>query len=375
MLTLHIFNPEHDLALAYGQHGYTTPRAAAVLQNDLAFLMAIFAEEGDFVLTPDKKYASQCLRQWGDFLPQVELVSWADGLGSLHLKNVNPWGWDESLRYKLLQNGLHEGLVPAVNTLRQHRNQSHRNTSVSILSSLRQLLADIHTVGEMECVTSINSIQKLLHQGNKLMLKAPWSSSGRGVVAVESRNMPANIQRWAENILHKQGGLMIEPLYNRVCDFAMEFFIENDNTVRYAGLSLFKTSGTQYTGNVIASEEVKQRLLKQWISADELHKVRTSLQLLISKHLSDCYKGPLGVDMMIVENIIHTPSLPHKNRPDATSYALHPCVEVNLRCTMGHVALALSKRNPDLSALMQIEYTGRFQLNLLSTPWDQQALL
>ena len=40
------------------------------------------------------------------------------------------------------------------------------------------------------------------------------------------------------------------------------------------------------------------------------------------------YRGPLGIDMMLV-------------RPAAPSSAplLHPCIEVNLRRTMGHVAL------------------------------------
>jgi hypothetical protein len=55
------------------------------------------------------------------------------------------------------------------------------------------------------------------------------------------------------------------------------------------------------------------------------------------------YEGPFGIDMMVVAN------------PDATSekslaadieerqFLLHPCVEINLRRTMGHVALALTR--------------------------------
>ena len=39
------------------------------------------------------------------------------------------------------------------------------------------------------------------------------------------------------------------------------------------------------------------------------------------------YEGLFGVDMMIVHS------------DEAQKYVLHPCVEVNLRRTMGHVAL------------------------------------
>jgi hypothetical protein len=47
----------------------------------------------------------------------------------------------------------------------------------------------------------------------------------------------------------------------------------------------------------------------------------------------------------------------------AVPYLLHPCVEINLRRTMGHVALALHRRlNPTdddaFEAVMQVKYDG-----------------
>ena len=47
----------------------------------------------------------------------------------------------------------------------------------------------------------------------------------------------------------------------------------------------------------------------------------------MSSALKDVYTGPFGVDMMILNN----------------GY-IHPCVELNLRQTMGHVALALTQK-------------------------------
>ena len=46
-MTLHIFNPEHDIALASGLANFTAPHAGRQLRHDLGFLPAIWAQEGD----------------------------------------------------------------------------------------------------------------------------------------------------------------------------------------------------------------------------------------------------------------------------------------------------------------------------------------
>ena len=47
--TIHIFNPGHEFALAENKSYVTLPRAAQQLQNDLAFLPALWAKADDFV--------------------------------------------------------------------------------------------------------------------------------------------------------------------------------------------------------------------------------------------------------------------------------------------------------------------------------------
>lgn len=62
---------------------------------------------------------------------------------------------------------------------------------------------------------------------------------------------------------------MIEPYYNKVKDFGMEFFADETGQVHYLGLSLFHTANGAYTGNILASEEVKRRcsaVTFRWIS-------------------------------------------------------------------------------------------------------------
>ena len=48
-MTLHIFNPEHDLALASNLKNFTSPHAGRQLRHDLAWIPALWAEKGEKV--------------------------------------------------------------------------------------------------------------------------------------------------------------------------------------------------------------------------------------------------------------------------------------------------------------------------------------
>ena len=55
--TLHIFNPEHDIALASNLANFTAPHAGRELRADLGYLPVLWAEEGDMVLVDNVDYA------------------------------------------------------------------------------------------------------------------------------------------------------------------------------------------------------------------------------------------------------------------------------------------------------------------------------
>ena len=56
-MKLHIFNPEHDIALAYNSILFTPPHAGRELRSDLGFIPALWADDGDFVLVDDVEAA------------------------------------------------------------------------------------------------------------------------------------------------------------------------------------------------------------------------------------------------------------------------------------------------------------------------------
>jgi hypothetical protein len=140
---------------------------------------------------------------------------------------------------------------------------------------------------------------------------------------------------------------MVEPYYRKVKDFGMEFYSDGLGHVTYLGLSLFHTKNGAYTGNLLATESKKQELLSHYLPLSLLCEV----QEMICKHmgtlLSDKYEGPFGIDMMVCAS--------HSTTGDP-QFLLHPCVEINLRRTMGHVALALSPDDDDILRVMRVDY-------------------
>jgi len=58
-MTLHIFNPEHDIALAQNNSNYTPSNAVLQIRNDLAFIPYIWANQGDLILVNDVMMANK----------------------------------------------------------------------------------------------------------------------------------------------------------------------------------------------------------------------------------------------------------------------------------------------------------------------------
>jgi hypothetical protein len=53
MIDVYLFNPEHDLALAHGEHNYTAPPFARQFRHDLRLLPAWLAPAGSYIAVPD----------------------------------------------------------------------------------------------------------------------------------------------------------------------------------------------------------------------------------------------------------------------------------------------------------------------------------
>lgn len=355
-MTIHIFNPEHDIALASGLSNFTAPHAGRQLRHDLGFLPAVWAEEGDVVLVDD---VEQAQREWrklvhrantllgGDSLlrPNPQFAPTKQSVCSDQTTGIEPWGWNSALRAELRRRGVSEQLMPTLSQLQAIRELSHRRTAAHLLPTLRLE----GTIGEAFECREADEVERLLQQYGQLVMKAPWSSSGRGLRFLAVGRTPFSMQaRWFRHVVAAQGSVMVEPYYNKVKDFGMEFYSDGEGGISYLGLSLFHTANGAYTGNILATESTKRSMISAYLTETLLDIVREKICIGLGIVFNGKYRGPFGIDMMVCAS------------QNNDGFLLHPCVEINLRRTMGHVALALSPNDDDLSRVMRIDYTDNY---------------
>ena len=327
---LYIFNPESDLALAYGIEGYTAPPHARQLRRDLQMLPAWYCTQGAAILTqePDTDTAWLGLTS-GQMDISARCVT-AGELGS-HRFTFTPWGWNHELRYRLVDEGACADDIPPREWLDKLRQLSHRSTALRLYSHLR---------GELDCPMppeprQARSVAEILDYESchpQCYIKAPWSGSGRGIYRVLDRLSP-NFIGWASGVLRRQGSVICEHALDRVLDFAMEYHCHN-GAARFAGYSVFTTDAHNSfdSGTVAHCEELRQEIAARLGDEELLESVKASAGRFINREIAPVYSGYMGVDMMLY-------------RTAAGETRLNPCVELNLRMTMGAVTALFARHH------------------------------
>ncbi|MGN0047588.1 MAG: hypothetical protein ACI37U_01655 [Bacteroides sp.] len=329
-MTIHLFNPETDMALAERNAHYMPPESIRSMARDLAMLPVWYADPGHAVLALSDTNCDYLRRLHSYFSLPVELVS-PQMLQTGEDARIQPWGWNHALRNRLQEQGVSSRRLPAVEWLDNYRELSGRQSCIGILQSFQDMEGCCGTMARMESVEDCRIYAAACSQG--VVFKTPWSSSGKGLRWCRKR-FGSEDESWCARSIRKQGYLVASPIVDRVCDLAMEFYSDGRGKVVFAGYSLFDCDAKgRYTGNLLAAQEYIERLLiASYFPLPFLVRVREQLCRQLALTYAKSYSGYLGVDMMVVK--------------DGTSgrYLLHPCSEVNLRMNMGVVARLFTER-------------------------------
>ena len=338
---MYLFNPDHDLALANFMSNFTAPASARKLRSDLAMLPVWYAPDKAVIIAEGN--LNNCfLESLKSKLPIYNmLVSFSQLEYYPHLK-VNPWGWNPAVRRQLLESGIDEKILPTLTQLETIHSYSGRQNAVKLLAELKEMNNDF--CGESYFFTNIDELLSYVYasQGDQV-LKMPYSGSGKGIVWIKGEITDKQID-WCKRIINKQGGVVIEPVLNRVQDFAMEFEM-TDSGIKFIGYSLFQsaTSGA-YVGNILISDAEIEKKLSAFVGVALLNELKSKLEIKLSAYFPR-YRGYLGVDMMICDSA-------------DTTFQLQPCIEINMRMNMGIVAHRLYERfvHPNSSGIYSINY-------------------
>lgn len=298
-----LFYPSHDIALGNGVRHFNPPAAARQLQDDLSWLAEIW--------------------NYGEVQPL-------------------PWGWDWDTRHYLNKSlGIKEKYLPNDQQLEALRRLSSRRTTITILNQIGfsdEIPSFLKTDDQLKHFISDHDKDNI-----PFALKTPWSSSGRGLI--RSTVTPRGIlQQRATSVIRKMGGIIGEKWYNKKKDFAMLFKVTH-HEVTFVGYSLFdnEENGTYRQGYLLSNEEIERRIGNN----EQLHAIREKLLPILSHLFSPFFDLPWQVGYIGIDMMLYAPDA--RSCTDAfledTPLLLHPCIEMNVRCTMGVVCRLWSDRN------------------------------
>ncbi|MDR2955927.1 MAG: hypothetical protein LBV43_12690 [Prevotella sp.] len=323
------FNPGHETAVLNGSPYYTAPANVAAMQRELAFLPAWYGSNGDIVLCEDMRqrdYLNFLCKQFPDLpraIDKEELVNHED-------MEVSVWGMSpQTIHYFEELAEKYDIRLNSPMWDNEYLYLNSRQAARDCLSVLCKRMSDIPTDLMPQFYTSLDDIESAVNAScSQLLAKAPYSSSGRGLLWLPVSGLTRTERQVLHGILKKQGSVSVEKAVNKKVDFAMEFLCDGKGKVEFAGYSLFDTNAKgSYTFNYILRQEEIEAKLTGDISSSLLYSVRKEMSSILAELYASKYKGCIGVDMMIYE--------------DGNEYKLHPCVEINMRYNMGYLSLKL----------------------------------
>lgn len=320
------------MALAADAQMYVPPRNVRQMEKDLKLFPLAWAEDGDAVLGEEDGLGNEGKRDNIDFSQYVP----------------KPWGWSKSLKHRLLRLGVLEENMPSDEQLDWWRRWSSREFAAKyiqrFLGSVEQRngnrTCDVFVGEDMRFCESVSDLR--FQKGQRMILKSPWSSSGRGVFVAE--NMNEKTLTRIEGVLRNQGGILVDRYYHKVLDFALEFDAQASGKVVFLGYSVFQAAEDgKYGWNKVARQEELEQDLLNICGKDAMEWLTSTISLhqkLLEEEFRGRYVGPVGIDMLVVHE-------------EGKQIKIHPCIEINLRMNMGIVAIHLADKLEQLRKMVE----------------------
>lgn len=342
------FNPGHETAVLNSSPYYMAPANVVTMQNELSFLPAWYGNGQDVVLSVNKldnSFYSFLLNNL-QFLPKPII---SEELPLYKSSEISVWGISPQVvhYFNMLNDEYEINLdIPVWNADFAYLNSREAASECLkyLINNAKELSDDIVP----HFYTRLDNVEEAVNNSSiQLLAKAPYSSSGRGLLWLPIGGLTRTERQILHGILKKQGSVSVESVLEKETDFAMEFICDGKGGVVFAGYSLFYTTAKgAYLGNYIGKQENILKEFSEKIEIDLLDRVKELLISLIKEKYAYKYKGCIGVDMMIYKS--------------SKSYKLHPCLEINMRYNMGYLALKLFENHISPNS------EGRFYLDFSS---------
>ncbi len=342
---VHWFNPgaEDQVMSAVSGKPFQPNKMGLALEEDLEILMLAMCRRDDVLLMrrPPSNEHLAYLKRAGFDLPEITSV---EALRDRKLGGLRPWAWspDASEQLKLLAADVSPN-VPW--QWRESLPSLWFSKEIGIELEKRLGLEQESGTVCREVDHAIQEISRHVESGQALV-KAVHACAGRGHLRVNHGSKDADTRLWLERTLAAHHAVVVEPWLDRVADFSALYEMDLTGNASLIGLTVMENDAAgRFLGNRVGPKwgsllepEVAAFLFKQGILDFVENRVPATLTDLLPG-----YSAPLGIDLMV-------------HRLPGGSLALKHIVELNVRLTMGRIALELLKKSTP-------QRSGRFRIH------------
>lgn len=338
-----LFNPTCEYAIANGSPNWQPNRLLQKMEADLSSLPLFFAGKNDFVLVEQMPTIEflQSLMQMDLEIPGFILKN--DAINNQQFLNLTinkllPWGWSPAahqLLFPLKQSCSAEfRQSPVYGWKPEHREITSRKFAIDILKQVytsfnADYLMPTDHIPKI-CQNQTDFENAIRHWG-KIMVKAPWSSSGRGLQPITKTPVHPKVWEKLLGIVKEQGYAIAEPYLNKMLDLAFLFELKKGK-VGFLGFSNFCTNQKgQYEGNYLNGLPLTTaKEIAEFVNLIENEIREPLVKALETSKMAIFYEGVFGVDTLIYTD-------------EKGKLRINPCLEINVRHTMGLLSLQLEK--------------------------------
>ncbi|SMO38998.1 hypothetical protein SAMN06265379_101446 [Saccharicrinis carchari] len=337
MSDLYIFNPTGEMAIANGMHSFMPPRNLVRFEEDLAFLPSFYASDKDIVYTP-RLPEPDFLALWHKLgLPHINYSDTLK-LPQVPYNYLRPWSWTPAIHHKTKHLkpycSVHFKQSPNYMWKQSSRDFFSRETTNRVQCLLNQDRNTENAIVVQTPAINISSIAQLdvwLAKQHAVILKTPWSSSGRGIHVIDpAKGRNANYA-WIKGALKQQGFVTAEPLLDKVFDFSFQLNLRQNGEMDFSGISYSINDSKQHFIGAHINWPYQANEISELLTHTVLEQAVQRLIKAIKKiEPHTYYQGPIGVDAIVY-------------RTATGNLKIHPCIDINWRYNMGLINISMKR--------------------------------
>lgn len=337
---LYIFNATSEMAISNGTVSFMPNKILTRFEQDLDVLPICYASSDDVILVnqiPDNEFL-ESLNRAGINIPRFKLFPQTltdQSFLKESKSHLRPWGWSPRIHHQLapFKSQCCQSFInqPNATWKAEHKELYSRKLALECLEHItnnsasdKYISRDIFPV----ICTKQSEVAALQQKWQQIVIKSPWSSSGRGLQVLRKAFINKSVEQALGGVLKSQGYVMVEALVNKQLDFSVQFYSDGKGQLDFLDFGFFDTNDNgQYQANYIG---YTPKLFKQSLSKKDQENLVKDIEAAIREYnIADEYCGYLGVDCMLFLN-------------KEGQLKVQPCLEINLRYNMGTIAIKLN---------------------------------